>query len=366
MHRFEDERSVEKMWADLSMRKKMKDTAVQQNDADDSKYEAANSVHIKFKHNGQIEDRQFPAHTTIADVAIEIWERLHISPLNVKLLVKGKRIPISPESKESLQSYDGQVLLVLGTPNAAHKSMHQQLQKAAAASEYRNRKIGLANVAYNRLSELYNDNMRTKMNYRPQSFPQGRPFGLLVADMTTKQGLLSSLFGQGLQTDVECNHATKETIVACRAHAELFLIEWFVFIRVYLNFLYRQQISLHSIHQSNESKQEMDAVRDRLETLMDAFFNEKDTFLKLLLDELVDIEETLDFDCYELADKTDGRVMVNSDDLEVLADFYSLEMVIELLRGDYDREDGEHAANASAEGGMTKMDFLKFKPKQDD
>lgn len=373
-------------WYVMRQSKKIKEETASTNAADFANTTLQNEVTlsepklitISFKYKGNIEAVPVDSRSSTADLALGVWERLKISPWNLKLISAGKRISINPDGNESVRAYEGKLVVIIGHPQQTVQHFRDIDRLSNNIENYHTKKWDAAKRMYMHMCKQYNEALAVARTQPPIPTTGGRVFGPLVSNPATEQDIVSWLFGQGLFPDLECTcrPERKISVVGCKTHQEIFLLGLACVTRLRLEAKLQWRAiedDLFRTHQlrahmpltrelENKKKRDMGELYSRCKRMWTALENRDSSFLQHLRDELNDLHRILNFCPYDVCDRDSGAPMVNSNDLDIVADLYSLEMGIEILRGDYDessQDAGNHEGNEERE--LTKLPFFTFR-----
>ena len=326
------------------------------------------SVKIKFKYGSNVEEVELYADMTIADVALIIFDRLKINPWQLRLITSGKKLVIDPSSQQTIKSLDKKLIRIVGTPYKMLQAALWPFISADYRENYYERRVSLFGSWWNYLKPAFCTQLREyHSNPAPTPIPDTRAFGLMVPNYNESvQANTSFMFGLALMPELDCNcpspkHAKgpweQLTAVGCRTCIDTFLVKCAIFIKLRLNFLLNRAPIIYEKAPKHIREKEIAALEQRRYRFLTAFANRDEDFLDIFLEELQDIEETLDFDPDIQEDKSDGRPPADSDNAETQIDMWCLDIAITICLGVFDREkEGPSEENT----GMTRHNFMCF------
>lgn len=324
-------------------------------------------VTITFRHCGESQTHPLPAQTTWGELALQLQDRLLIPPYRLKLIVGGRRIDLDNKRHGTIETCNKQTILILGSSNATVALARLGQYNAEADEAFVQWRTRTYQAIADRLGEEHTFQLSAIVNLPLTS--NKRRFGHLVnLPYQTRQDDLASLFGLGnygndesvgglMVPALSCTCRKKLTSISCKRHIEVFLIGFFALIELSLN-MWRARIEEAAEFETDRNKrlallQEGKEWELRAARLQSAW-RHPDVELNVLLDELVDIKKVLDFDPDTQRDGKTEASMLNEgpEGEDALMDLFSLETAIEILKGDYDPEDGERA--------FTSIPFLTY------
>ena len=319
---------------------------------------------MSFKYCGYQETLTLPANTTIEALCLKIQERLEIPSHRLKLISAGQRINAEASLGNTIEAYNGRLTLILGSKSGVISTMRQHEWYSQAAEVYNvGRKHALL-FASARLHEEF-DYQQELYREMPQipSVVDKRRFGHLVLQPHRScQEEVAALFGfdcEGsgygavLVPEIDCSCSPPiMTSVGCKRHIDHFLIGWVALIelrfQIWLHRLATAQRAVTDYKLHRELAQEYDLWETRALRFQQGWASSD---LGVLYDELLDLERQLAFDPDHQA-----QSMLNAgpDREAVLNDMFSLQLAIQILKGDFDPD------NSAEERTFTTLPFLQY------
>ncbi|KAL9088818.1 MAG: hypothetical protein Q9159_002854 [Coniocarpon cinnabarinum] len=334
------------------------------------------TVSIKFRFCGQRQTHELPADMTFGEVALKIEDQLHIKPYRLKLICCGRLLNVQARRQEPITQYHGKMIVILGSTNSTVALARRAQYNAEATEYYLKWRRYTYHQACSRLQDeyAYQVSVLDAMPAITSNSPLRR-FGYLVSrPYENCRQEVESLFGFNCESfvyedmlgsggliipDLDCACLDPIIVVGCKYHIDVFLISFLALVELRMQ-LWLQRLKRHRFEVNPERRQalrkELDECNHRYARLANAW-NGEEVDLRVLYDELLDLERLLRFDADNRCDAQTGVRMLNEgpDEENVFIDMINLQTALEILRGDYDKPKVENQS-------MTRIKFLRYEP----